>query len=122
MDMTLTCRHNVCRCPIVTVTLKDATNSTELRVIYDAKQVISGLHTPFVKDPQLSQAIISNNWEKAREAKNTVEETQRSLVRERESKGETWIPKHFIVTHSNEDGWKCSPIQKWVPDAPIITI
>ncbi|XP_045814596.1 oxysterol-binding protein-related protein 4C-like [Trifolium pratense] len=114
-----------------TVTLKDATNSAEIRVIYDAKQVLSGLHTPFVKDPQsvwptesalvwgkLSQAIISNNWEKAREVKNTVEETQRSLVREKESKGETWIPKHFIVTHSNDDGWKCSPIQKWVPDAP----
>ncbi|MCI11068.1 oxysterol-binding protein-related protein 4B, partial [Trifolium medium] len=71
---------------------------------------------------ELSQAIINNEWEKAREVKNTVEETQRSLVKERESKGETWVPKHFIVTHSNEDGWKCSPIQKWVPDAPIVTL
>jgi hypothetical protein len=70
---------------------------------------------------ELSQAIINNEWEKAREAKNTVEETQRNLVKERESRGETWIPKHFIVTHSKEDGWKCSPIQKWAPNAPIVT-
>ncbi|CAL5199290.1 unnamed protein product [Lathyrus oleraceus] len=117
-----------------TVTLKDASNA-EVRVIYDAKQILSGLHTPFVKDPEnvwptesalvwgeLSQAIISNDWEKAREAKKTVEETQRILQRERESKRETWIPKHFIVSQSNEDGWSCSPIQKWVPDAPIVTL
>lgn len=71
---------------------------------------------------ELSQAIISNDWEKAREAKKTVEETQRILQRERESKRETWIPKHFIVSQSNEDGWSCSPIQKWVPDAPIVTL
>ncbi|AES92259.1 oxysterol-binding protein-related protein 4C isoform X2 [Medicago truncatula] len=118
-----------------TVILKDATNNAEVRVIYDAKEVLSGLHTPFVKDPEsvwqtesalvwgeLSQAIISNNWGKAREAKNTVEETQRIHLRERESKGETWVPKYFTVTHSKEDGWKCSPIQKWVPDAPIATL
>lgn len=71
---------------------------------------------------ELSEAIINNDWEKAREAKKTVEETQRILQRERELKGETWIPKHFIVSQSNEDGWNCSPIQKWVPDAPIITL
>jgi hypothetical protein len=70
---------------------------------------------------ELSQAIINDEWEKAREAKNIVEETQRNLVKERESKGETWIPKHFIVSHSKEDGWKCSQIQKWAPNAPIVT-
>ena len=71
---------------------------------------------------ELSQAIISNNWGKAREAKNTVEETQRILLRERESKEETWVPKHFTVTHSKEDGWNCSPVQKCVPNAPIATL
>ncbi|XP_057421928.1 oxysterol-binding protein-related protein 4B-like isoform X2 [Lotus japonicus] len=116
-----------------TVTVKDTTNE-EIRVIYDAKKTISGLQAPFVKDPEnvwttesalvwseLSQAILSKDWEKAREAKNTVEDRQRKLMRERESKGETWVPKHFIVSKSQE-GWDCSPIQKWVPTAPIATL
>jgi hypothetical protein len=37
--------------------LKDAANNAEVRVIYDAKEVLSGLHTPFVKDPE----VIINN-------------------------------------------------------------
>ncbi|KAJ1433450.1 Oxysterol-binding protein [Sesbania bispinosa] len=116
-----------------TVTVKDTTTA-EVRVIYDAKEVISGLQVPFVKDPEsvwptesalvwseLSQAILSKDWDKAMEAKRTVEERERELLRERESKGETWVPKHFIVSH-NKEGWDCSPIQKWVPDAPIVTM
>ena len=70
---------------------------------------------------ELSQAILSKDWEKAREAKRTVEGRQRDLLHERESKGETWMPKHFLVSHSKEGGWDCSPIQKWVLEAPIIT-
>lgn len=71
---------------------------------------------------ELSQAIVNNDWEKAKEAKNTVEERQRNLQKERESIGETWIPKHFTVSHSKEDGWNCTPIQKWIPEAPIATL
>ncbi|KAK7329753.1 hypothetical protein VNO77_23930 [Canavalia gladiata] len=117
-----------------TVTVKSTTNA-EVRVIYDAKQVISGIQSPIVKDPEsvwptetalvwgeLSQAILCKDWEKAREAKKMVEERQRELLRERESRGETWVPKHFRVSYSKDEGWDCSPIQKWVPNAPIVTL
>lgn len=70
---------------------------------------------------ELNQAIVSKDWEKAREAKLKVEERQRELVRERESKGETWISKHFVVSN-NKEGWQCSPIHKSVPAAPIIAL
>lgn len=116
------------------VTVKNTTNA-EVRVIYDAKKVISGLQAPIVEDPEsvwptetalvwggLSQAIMSNDWEKAREVKKIVEERQRELQRERESKGQNWVPKHFLVSYNKEEGWDCSPIQKWVPDAPIVTL
>ncbi|TKY54537.1 Oxysterol-binding protein-related protein 4B [Spatholobus suberectus] len=117
-----------------TVTVKN-TDNAEVRVIYDAKEVISGLQAPIIKDPEsvwptetalvwgeLSQAILSKDWEKAREAKKIAEERQRELQRERESKGETWVPKHFMVSFSKEEGWDSSPIQKWVPNAPIVTL
>ncbi|KAK7265227.1 hypothetical protein RJT34_32843 [Clitoria ternatea] len=116
-----------------TVTVKNTTNA-EVRTIYDAKQVLSGLQPPIVRNPEsvwptetavvwgeLNQAILNKDWEKAREAKRMVEERQRELLRERESKGETWIPKHFKVSYSKEQGWDCSPIQKKVPKAPIVT-
>ncbi|RDY10901.1 Oxysterol-binding protein-related protein 4B, partial [Mucuna pruriens] len=116
-----------------TVTLKE-TSSEEVRVIYDAKEVISGLQAPTVKDAEnvwptesarvwseLSQAILSKDWEKARETKKAVEERQRELLKERESKGETWVPKHFILCQSKEGIWDCLPIQKWVPASPIVT-
>ncbi|KHN17625.1 Oxysterol-binding protein-related protein 4B [Glycine soja] len=117
-----------------TVTVRNTTN-TEARVIYDAKEVLSGLQAPIVQDPEsvwptetalvwgeLSQAILSKDWEKAREAKKTVEERQRELFKERESKGGNWVPKHFLVSYSKEGGWECSPIQKSVPKAPIATL
>ncbi len=68
----------------------------------------------------MSRGILSKNWEKAKEAKKAVEEKQRELLRQRETKEETWVPKHFTVSHSKEGGWDCSPIQKWVPPAPIV--
>ncbi|OIV97412.1 hypothetical protein TanjilG_16173 [Lupinus angustifolius] len=114
------------------VKLKDTNNAT-MKVIYDAKEVISGLKAPIVKDAEsvwptesayvwgeTSQEIMNKNWEKAREAKQVVEEEQRELLRERESKGESWNPKHFTISYSKEEGWDCSPIHKWVLDAPII--
>ncbi|XP_057422451.1 oxysterol-binding protein-related protein 4C-like [Lotus japonicus] len=118
-----------------TVKVKD-TNNGEARVIYDAKQVISGLKAPIVKDKEsvwatesalvwseLSQAIINKEWEKAKEAKQDVEERQRKMSMERDTKGESWVPKNFRVSCSSKEGkweWNCSPIHKWVPDAPII--
>ncbi|XP_054807441.1 oxysterol-binding protein-related protein 4C-like [Prosopis cineraria] len=117
-----------------TVTIKDTSNG-KVKVIYDANEVISGLQSPTVRDPksvmptesalvwsELSEAILSKEWEKASEAKKVVEERQRKLARERESRGENWIPKHFVVFQSKEGGWECSPIEKWVPSAPIAAL
>ncbi|KAK7388135.1 hypothetical protein VNO78_22941 [Psophocarpus tetragonolobus] len=115
------------------VKVKD-TNSGEVRVIYDAKEVISGLKTPIIKDAEsvwptesaliwseLSQAIMSKDWEKAKEAKRDVEEKQRKMLRDRGMKGESWIPKNFRVFYSEDTWqWECSPTHKWVPAAPII--
>lgn len=114
------------------VTVKDVSNGN-LTVIYDATNVLSGLKTPIVKDPEglwpsesavvwaeVSQNILSKCWEKAREAKTAVEEKERELLKERKEKGEIWVPKHFTVSYSKEDGWTCSPIQRLVTPAPIV--
>lgn len=69
---------------------------------------------------EVSQYIMRQDWEKASEAKKAVEEKQRKLLRERESAGETWVPKHFTVTCNKESGWDCSSIKKVVPPAPIV--
>ena len=69
---------------------------------------------------KLSQAILDNEWEKAREAKQDVEERQRKMLREKASNGETWIPKNFRVSYSKDTWeWDCTPLHKWVPPAPI---
>ncbi|KAI5445996.1 hypothetical protein KIW84_014004 [Lathyrus oleraceus] len=116
------------------VKLKDRKNG-KVRVIYDATEVISGLKAPILKDEEcvwptesvhvwseLSQAIMNKDWEKAREEKQVVEGEKRELVRERESKDENWIPKHFVVSYSKEVGWNCSPIHQCVSAAPIIAL
>lgn len=69
---------------------------------------------------EVSQGILNEEWEKARDAKKAIEEEQRKLLSERESIGESWLPKHFSVTQSRERGWDCSPIQETVPPAPIV--
>ncbi|PPS11644.1 hypothetical protein GOBAR_AA09002 [Gossypium barbadense] len=115
-----------------TVTMKDNA-SRKLTVIYNAEEVYSGLKTPVVNDLQgvlstesaavwseLSEALMRHDWEKANEAKNAVEEKQRELLRERESKGETWVPQHFTLTRNKDGVWDCLPIHQWVPPAPII--
>lgn len=68
----------------------------------------------------VSEGILSKNWEKAREAKKSIEEKQRELVKDRNSKGQTWIPKYFNLSYTKECVWDCSPTQKWVPPAPIV--
>ncbi|KAL7224838.1 hypothetical protein ACSBR1_026176 [Camellia fascicularis] len=114
------------------VTVKDVSNG-EQTVIYDAKEALSGLKTPILKDPErlwasessvvwaeVSKNILSKCWDKAREAKTAVEEKERELLRERMAKGEIWVPKHFTVSQSKESGWVCLPNQEWVPTAPIV--
>ncbi|CAK9325819.1 unnamed protein product [Citrullus colocynthis] len=103
------------------------------KVIYNANEVISNLKTPVVVDPkgvkatesakvwgEVSQGILSKDWKKAKKAKMAVEERQRELAKERESRKQTWVPKHFKVSYSKENGWDCSPIQPTVPPAPIV--
>ncbi|ESR66513.1 oxysterol-binding protein-related protein 8 [Citrus sinensis] len=115
-----------------TVSLKDVNNGKST-IIYNAKEVLTGLKAPIVKDleemwpsesaavwSEVSQYIMRQDWEKASEAKKAVEEKQRKLLRERESAGETWVPKHFTVTCNKERGWDCSSIKKVVPPAPIV--
>ncbi|KAM6580896.1 oxysterol-binding protein-related protein 4C [Cannabis sativa] len=114
------------------VTLKDLNNG-EVKVLYSAKEAISGLKTPIVKDPngvwksesavvwsEVSQGIMNRDWGKAREAKKSIEENQRVLLAERNLNSETWVPKHFTVLYNKENGWDCSPIVKTVPPAPIV--
>ncbi|GLT28700.1 hypothetical protein SLA2020_036120 [Shorea laevis] len=115
-----------------TVKVKDISNG-KVTAIYNAKEVISGLKTVAVKDlegvwasestavwGELSEAILSKDWDKAREAKKIVEEKQRKLLRERESREETWVPKHFTVNFTKDGDWDCSPIQRLVPPAPLV--
>ncbi|KAF4375204.1 hypothetical protein F8388_010819 [Cannabis sativa] len=114
------------------ITLKDLRNG-EVKVLYNAKEITSGLKTPIVKDlngvcqsesamvwSEVSQGIMSKNWEKAREAKKEIEKNQRVLQKERKSKSETWVPKYFTVSYSKKNGWNCSPLQKTIPPAPIV--
>ncbi|XAR56069.1 hypothetical protein NMG60_11036373 [Bertholletia excelsa] len=116
-----------------TVTIKDVNNGKET-VIYDAKEVLSGLKTPVLKESEkvwtsesaavwaeVSRNIMSKCWDKAGEAKTAVEERERELVRARKTKGETWVPKHFTLSSTKEAGleWDCVPNQQWVPPAPI---
>ena len=63
---------------------------------------------------------MSGDWGKATEAKKSIEENQRKLLKDRILRGETWVAKHFIVSYSKEAGWDCSPIEKFVPPAPIV--
>ncbi|KAJ6699701.1 OXYSTEROL-BINDING PROTEIN-RELATED [Salix purpurea] len=115
-----------------TVKVKDINNGEET-IIYDAKEVFSELKTPVVENLQriwptesaavwneVSNSILSKNWSKARDEKSSVEDNQRKLAKERNSKGETWVPKLFTVSYSKEDDWECSPIQERVPPAPIV--
>ncbi|KAK7265224.1 hypothetical protein RJT34_32840 [Clitoria ternatea] len=115
------------------VKVKD-TKSGKMRVIYDAKEVISGLKTPIVKDAksvwgtesalvwsEVSEAILRKEWEKARGAKRCVEERQKMMLTEIGNKGEKWTPKNFRVSYIKDTSeWDCSPIHKRVPAAPIM--
>lgn len=115
-----------------TVVVKNTVDS-KTRVIYDAEKTISNLRTPVVKDSEglqptesalvwgeVSRGILRKEWEEAKEAKKAVEEKERELRREREYTGETWIPKHFKLSYTNEEGWNCSPEHTLVPPAPIV--
>ncbi|CAH8275343.1 unnamed protein product [Arabidopsis lyrata] len=104
----------------------------EVEVIYNAKENITGLNPPTVKNLQevmesestmvwseVSERILKKDWERAREAKILVEEKQREALKQRETSGESWVPKHFSVVKNGKD-WDCSPPQPTVPRAPLV--
>ncbi|KAI4380264.1 hypothetical protein MLD38_006475 [Melastoma candidum] len=114
-----------------TVVIKDVNNGKTTE-IYNARNVISRLKAPIIRDPkgirptesatvwsEVSEAILRKDWERAGEAKRAVEEKQRMLRTQRESNGENWVPKHFNLSYNKEDGWHCSPQQNRVSRAPI---
>ncbi|CAN8230514.1 unnamed protein product [Cochlearia groenlandica] len=103
----------------------------ELEVIYNAKENITGLKPPTVKNLEevmetesasmwgdVSEGILKKEWERASEAKRVVEEKQRETLKEREASGESWAPKHFSLVKVGKD-WDCSPIKPTVPRAPL---
>jgi hypothetical protein len=69
---------------------------------------------------EVSDAILKKDWERSSQAKRRVEDTARRLDRERNDKGEVWIPKHFSLSQDKNGSWECSPLEKSVPPAPII--
>ncbi|XP_077238517.1 oxysterol-binding protein-related protein 4C-like isoform X2 [Tasmannia lanceolata] len=114
------------------VTLKDV-DSGKISTLYDAKEAISKLKTPILENKkgvlpsesalvwsEVGKGILNKEWEKAREAKRNIEEKERKLGRERNSKGESWVPKHFTVSCTKDSGWECFPKHQSIPTAPII--
>uniref|UniRef100_J3MUG0 Oxysterol-binding protein n=1 Tax=Oryza brachyantha TaxID=4533 RepID=J3MUG0_ORYBR len=115
-----------------TVSTKDE-HTGKTSVLYDAASAIADLKTPVVRNQEglspsesavvwgeVSEAILEKDWERSRQAKRRVEETARRLDRERNEKGEVWIPKHFSLTQDKHGSWECCPLEKSVPPAPII--
>ncbi|KVH87439.1 Oxysterol-binding protein [Cynara cardunculus var. scolymus] len=77
-----------------TVTIKDISNG-KMTVIYRAKDVISAMKTPVVKDVK--------SWDKAKDSKTAIEDKERELVRNRISKGEAWVPNHFVLSNCKQE-------------------
>ncbi|XP_051203124.1 oxysterol-binding protein-related protein 4C isoform X1 [Lolium perenne] len=115
-----------------TVSLKDV-QSGEVSVLYDAERAIGNLITPEVKDKEelsssesavvwseVSEAILAKDWDKASEAKRQVEGRARRLDKERNERGEVWMPKHFSLSQDKNGNWECWPLEKSVRPAPII--
>lgn len=108
-------------------------NSKITTLLYDAKEAITNLNAPVVKNSkeiretesavvwsEVSKAILKGDWKKAREAKCSIEENERKLRRERKTKEETWVPRHFKVSNIKDGAWECWPLENLVPPAPII--
>ena len=68
---------------------------------------------------EVSEALMRKEWDKASEAKKYIENTQRKLLKERESKGKIWRPKYFSISKTQQGTWDCFPLHQWVPPAPI---
>ncbi|TVU05054.1 hypothetical protein EJB05_48202, partial [Eragrostis curvula] len=115
-----------------TVSLKDV-KTGKVSVLYDAQRAIADLRTPVVQDQkglspsesavvwgEVSEAILNKDWEKARQAKRQVEDTARRLAKERNERGEVWMPKHFSLSQDKNGEWECCPLVESVPAAPVV--
>ncbi|TVU05061.1 hypothetical protein EJB05_48209 [Eragrostis curvula] len=115
-----------------TVSLKDL-KTGKVSVLYDARRAIADLRTPVVQDQkglspsesavvwgEVSEAILNKDWEKARQAKRQVEDTARRLAKERNERGEVWMPKHFSLSQDKNGEWECCPLVASVPAAPVV--
>ncbi|KAI3790515.1 hypothetical protein L2E82_03609 [Cichorium intybus] len=113
------------------VTVTDISNG-KVTVIYRANEVISGLKTPIVKDVKgvwpsesgvvwgkVNEGILKKSWDEAKDAKTAIEEKEREFAKNRKLKGESWIPKHFVLSKENGE-WEVKPKNTKVPSAPII--
>jgi hypothetical protein len=69
---------------------------------------------------EVSEAILAKDWDKASEAKRQVEGRARRLDKERNERGEVWMPKHFSLSQDKNGNWECWPLEKSVRPAPII--
>ncbi|KAL1202904.1 Oxysterol-binding protein-related protein 4B [Cardamine amara subsp. amara] len=114
-----------------TVTAKNL-KTGELEVIYNAKENITRLKPPTVKNlkevmksesaivwSEVSEGILKKEWDRASKAKRAVEEKQRESLKQREASRQSWVPKHFSVVKDGKD-WDCTPLQPTVPRAPLI--
>ncbi|XP_076892654.1 oxysterol-binding protein-related protein 4C-like [Bidens hawaiensis] len=118
-----------------TVAIKDVRDG-KTTVIYKANDVITSLKTPVVNDPKglcasesaviwgkVNEGILTKKWDKATDVKIAIEENERQLARQRKLKGENWVPKHFVLSGSKENGdsdWGVKPKNLKLPPAPII--
>ena len=73
---------------------------------------------------KVNEGILNKSWDKAKDAKTAIEDKERELVRNRISKGEAWVPKHFVLSNSKEETgeleWEVKPKHAKVPPAPMI--
>lgn len=70
---------------------------------------------------KINENILNKSWDKANGAKTATEEKERELVRRRKSKGEAWVPKHFVLSDCRESGeWEVKPKNINIPPAPIV--
>ncbi|GJN04023.1 hypothetical protein PR202_ga21531 [Eleusine coracana subsp. coracana] len=115
-----------------TVSLKDV-KTGKVSVLYDATRAVANLSTPVVENRkgvspsesavvwgEVNDAILKKDWEKARQAKRRVEDTARKLAKERNERGELWMPKHFALSQDKNGSWECWPLESSVPPAPIV--
>ncbi|CAN6452698.1 unnamed protein product [Victoria cruziana] len=115
------------------VITKKEVDTGKVSTLYDAREALAAMGTPMLKDvkglqptesclvwSEVSRAILENDWERAREAKKTIEERERRSQGESKSKGISWSPRYFDVVKTKDNEWDCFPKRPLVAAAPIV--